>query len=194
MAVPFTHAEALKCITTETARMSYPASMSRGKKPVVAKHTKKLVESHLLAAFPASDVWSSQSRAFTDFEAWHEERVNAMAAAIAPKVLSGNQTKSVAAKFINTFLHQLTKYEAARPLVPLLHLPLDSRVFTKLRALKSPALESFKAELKGSPYSLAYTQHLGIQLALLELLKELNARQGATYKFSARIELNWLWL
>jgi hypothetical protein len=194
MALPLTSVEALKCITTETARMSYPASMSRGKKPVVAKHTKKLVETHLLARFPISDVWNSKSSAFTDFETWHAERINAMAPAIEHKVLSGNEPKAVAAKFINTFLHQLTKYEAARPLLPHLHLPLDRRVFDKLRTLKSPALSSFKQELKGSPYSLAYAQHLGIQAALLKLLNELNDRNGATYRFSARIELNWLWL
>jgi len=168
--------------------------MSRGKKPVVEKHTKKLVEAHLLEEFPISDIWNPESFAFTDFETWHAERINAMALAIEHKVLSRNGPTAVAAKFINTFLHQLTKYEAARPLLPYLHLPLDRRVFGKLRTLKSPALSSFKQELKGSPYSLAYAQHLGIQAALLNLLNELNARNGATYTFSARIELNWLWL
>ena len=40
MLVPTTKEEQVECITRETARMSYSGSMSRGKKPVVAKDTK----------------------------------------------------------------------------------------------------------------------------------------------------------
>ena len=174
--------------------MSYPASMSRGIKPIVAQHTKKEVEAYFVTNFPINDIWDSKSRALRDFDAWHAEQVHALAAKIKSKVLYGNQPSAVAAKFINTFLHQLTKYETARPLVPLLHVPLDSRVFAKLRTLKSPALISFKAELKGSPYKLEYIRHQEIQQALLLVLSELNKRKGAIYKFSTRIELNWLWL
>jgi hypothetical protein len=194
MQIPSTLPEALKCITTETARMSYPASMSRGKKPVVAGGTKELVQDHLVASFPIANIWSSQSCIFTAFDLWHTGLVDSLAIAITSKILSGNNPRSVAAKFINTFLHQLTKYEEARPLVPLLHLPLDTRVFTKLRTLKSPALQQYKKQLNQSPYSLDYDVHQKIQSALLELIKELNERPGATYNFSSRIELNWLWL
>lgn len=194
MKLPQDLVDALVCVATETANMSYPAAMSRGKKPVVAKGTKAVVRRHLVSCFPMSEVWQKSCVGVSTFDSWHRKLVTGLAGAISDKVLSGNNPESVAAKFLNTFLHQLTKYEEARFLVPLLHVPLDSRVFGKLRTIKSPALGMVRAYFASSPYSLPYAHHLEIQCALQELIYELNARPNSSFQFKYRIELNWLWL
>ena len=168
--------------------------MSRGKKPVVAERTKARLEEHFVEKFPLADIWSSPNSVTGDFEDWHAAQVTACARAIKGQVRSGNNPESVAAKFINTFLHQLTKYEEARSLVRFLHLPLDARVFGKLRSLKSQPLAGVKHHFKTSPYALDYSAHRDIQKALLDLLPELNERPHAEFKFKSRIQLNWLWL
>ena len=101
---------------------------------------------------------------------------------------------SVAAKFLNTYMHQLTKYREAYPLVPVLHLPLDARVMDSLRRLRFSALDAVRDVLGCSPYALPYKTHLKVQRALTKLIVELNARRGAEFQMQSRIELNWLWL
>jgi hypothetical protein len=149
---------------------------------------------HLIACFPTYEVWQQPSTVAATFEPWHRNLVTRLAGAINGQVLSGKNSESVAAKFLNTFLHQLTKYDEARYLVPLLHHPLDSRVLGKLRSIKSPALATLRAHFGNSPYSLPYERQLDIQHALSALIAELNARPNASFQFKYRIELNWLWL
>jgi hypothetical protein len=61
MKLPLDLTAALPCVVAETANMSYPAAMSRGKKPVVAKHTKEAVRQHFIACFPTFEVWQQPS-------------------------------------------------------------------------------------------------------------------------------------
>lgn len=194
MTIPTSHAELLERIACETARMSYPGSMSRGKRPVVAKGTKAELEKYFVSKFPMQEVWSSTATVVDTYDTWHESRTAEIALAIQGHVSTHNNSQSVAAKFLNTFMHQLMKYEPCRPLLPVLHLPLDARVFSALRRLKSPALNSVLSKLTSSPYSLPYTDHKAIQLALLSFMQELNARPKAAFSVGSRIELNWLWL
>jgi hypothetical protein len=188
--------EQLRCIATETARMSYPGSMSRGTRPVVSEGTKATLEAYFAERFPLRKLWTSPPKNIKRFDNWHRERVEEVADAIRSRVCSQNKPRSVAAKFINTFLHQLTKYEEARSIVPFLHLPLDRRVFDQLRELEltSDALKKVQPWLEGSPYQLKYDAHVEVQEALLHFLQEVNSRPGVERKLSSRIELNWLWL
>jgi hypothetical protein len=194
MAFPFTRAESLRSIAAETARMSYPSSMSRGKRPVVSGGTKAEVEKYFVGQFPLEAIWTSVTPIAKNFEQWHQTRAAEIAQVITSKIRSKNTPMCVAAKFLNTFLHQLIKYEEARPLLPLLHLPLDARVFSKLRRFKFSSLSRAQGFLTGSPYALQYEAHIKIQKALLALVAELNERPGVEFKLSSRIELNWLWL
>lgn len=194
MSLPHTRKDLLQRIVVETARMSYPGSMSRGTRPVVTGGTKALLETYFEKHFPIAVVWDAASTIALDFDAWHTERVSEIANHIGANVSNHNVRESVASKFLNTFMHQLMKYEEARPLFSCLHLPLDARVFNQLRRISSPSLTSVSEEFKCSPYSLPYTKHGEIQTALLEFIAELNNRPDVGFQLTSRIELNWLWL
>lgn len=193
MKLPTTESDLLVRIATETARMSYPGSMSRGTKPVVRKGTKRAVEVYFIEQFPLAEVWSSATSIKGAYEAWHRKRVSEIASAIESHVPKYNQPESVGAKFLNTFMHQLMKYERCRALWTCLHLPLDRRVFVALQDVESPALDGVRALLDGSPYAMPYEGHLRLQGALLGFIDELNRRPDAEFRVSSRIELNWLW-
>lgn len=168
--------------------------MSRGKKPVVAKGTKAALERYFASDFPIHQVWSSASELASTYEHWHKGRTNEIAAAIQSHVSSHNMPEGIAAKFLNTFMHQLMKCESCRPLLPALHLPLDGRVFSVLSRLDSPALKAVHALFSLSPYSLCYSDHQIIQQALFAFMGELNLRPNAEFTIKSRIELNWLWI
>ena len=113
MPIPITHDELLEHIARETARMSYPGSMSRGNKPVVTKGTKAKLEEYFALSFPMCQVWSSASQlaGISEYECWHKDEIKKIAGAIKAHVSPHNNPKGVAAKFLNTFMHQLMKYE-----------------------------------------------------------------------------------
>jgi hypothetical protein len=115
-----------------------------------------------------------------------------IARAIAQHVPERDARQAVSAKFLDTFMHQLMKYEQCRPLWPVLHLPLDSRVFAALRRLKPSSLSEVQDLFSASPYSRRYEKHLNIQRALLRLIREFNDRPNAEFKIHSRVELNCL--
>jgi hypothetical protein len=194
MEVPNTLTELFEHVARETARMSYPGSMSRGNTPVVHKGTKATLEEYFATKFPLREVWLSASQVADRYEEWHQTRTAEIAKAIETHVSKRNNPMAVAAKFLNTFMHQLMKYEPCRALWPALHLPLDARVFAALAQLQSPSLSGVQPLFSQSPYSLPYVAHLDIQRALGDFLQELNARPRAEFKIGSRIELNWLWI
>jgi hypothetical protein len=194
MNLPLTQYDLLQSIAVETARMSHPGSMSRGKKPVVSEGTKAALEIYFRDGFPMDSVWNSARMIAANYETWHMSRVNEIAAHIATNVSTHNVAASVASKFLNTFMHQLMKYENARALFACLHLPLDARVFAKLLRIRTPILTPLRDTFSRSPYSLPYEQQLLVQGALWHFITELNARPGAEFQLTSRIELNRLWL
>src|SRR5438477_6630612 len=111
-------------VARETARMSYPGSMSRGAKPVVHAGTKAALEHYYAERFPMSEVWSCAEQLASSYDAWHQERTAEMAKTIQSRVPDYNVPQAVAAKFLNTFMHQLMKYQSCRTLWESLHLPL----------------------------------------------------------------------
>lgn len=191
--IPLTKGDFFRAVAVETARMSWPGSMSRGKFPVIRGETKKVVESYFSSTFPLAYLWESTDAIGATFDEWHYERVRELAGAMRPNVCSPNKPWSVAAKFINTFLHQLQKYDMFRPIRPSLHLPLDTQMFQVLHQAESDALFNVKPLFRQSPYRMDYSKHLDIQQALLAFLAELNCRHGAEFRFNARIDLNLLW-
>jgi hypothetical protein len=192
--VPLTKADFFRAVAVETAKMSWLGSMSRGKSPVILGETKKVVETYFSSAFPLAHLWESAGGIGTTSDQWHYERLGELANAVGPNVCSPNKPWSVAAKFINTFLHQLQKCDAFRPIRPFLHLPLDNRIFRILHPAESDALSKVRPLLRQSPYRMEYSKHIDIQQALLAFLAEMNCRPGAEFQFKARIDLNLLWV
>ena len=194
MTLPLARQDLLKLIAVETARMSYPGSMSRGRMPVVAEGTKAALEGYFRDAFPIAAVLDNAPTLALNYDVWHNDRVNEISAHIGPRVSAHNVQASVAAKFLNTFMHQLMKYQEARALFSCLHLPLDARVFSKLLRIRSPNLIPLQSTFRRSPYSLPYPEHATVQTALWRFVAELNARPSVGFQLTSRIELNWLWL
>lgn len=192
MSFPLTSNQRWHCIAKETAKLSYPGSMSRGIKPVVMANTKKTVENYFTNTFPIHEILCLKCS--KDYDKWHYSITKKLAYHIHGHVHKHNQSMSVAAKFLNTFMYQLCKYPEAQHLLPFLHLPLDARVFTSLKRMKPIALSQHKKLLKSSPYALNYRRHIRLQKLLLNFVSELNQRSQSQFKVRFRIELNWLWL
>ena len=195
MPFPDTQTNRLRLVSLETARMSYPSSMSRGKNPPVpanGESPKKRMLAYFERRFPLQDVWDCEVE---NYDVWHSERVWKLGDMLRRRdfVGPGRNSRALAAKFLNTYMHQLMKYEECRHLWPSLHLPLDQRVFVALKALKSDSLAGILELLSSSPYELRYSRHLDIQSALLQLINELNDREPMEFQITSRIELNWLW-
>ncbi len=188
----------LQAVARETARMSYPGRMGG----VVRAGTKKAVEKYFVKRFPMADVWNNPTQIARRFDRWHGERVRELGRRISKRIKrkGTDRGQAVAAKFLNTYLHQLMKYKRCSPLWEQLHLPLDRRTIEALESLKrdtgSRALEQANETLlkaQKAPYSIRYAEYLKMQRALLDLLGELNRRPQSEVKLKSRIELNLLW-
>ncbi len=192
---PTTQKEYLKAVARETARMSYPGSMSRGKKQVLKEGAKKKIE-EFFATF-LGDLWDSVDSVTNQFDVWHEKQARKLGQYLRDNGRLGkpeNNSDVVGAKLINTFMYQLMKYERFRPLWNSLHLPLDGKTLRILQTLNCPSLISVKEIIKRPPYSLSYDEYCQIQRALREVVVELNKRPEVEYNLlTSRIELNLLW-
>jgi len=165
---------------------------------VVTAGTKKAVAEYFVDDFPMGDVWENASKIAKRFDHWHERRVRELGKCIQGRVKKrSDRCEALAAKFFNTFMHQLMKYEPCRPLWQHLHLPLDKRILVALGRLKrsvgSLALEEVAGILRNPPYVITYAEYLQVQHALGNLLTELNRRPRSEIKLKSRIELNLLW-
>jgi hypothetical protein len=186
----------LRAVALETAKMSFPGRMNL----VVKAGTKNAVAEYFVTGFPMRDVWENARQTAKTFDRWHEKRVRELGNHIQNRRLvkkKSDRAVALAAKFFNTFMHQLMKYEPCRPLWDHLHLPLDRRILAALGKLKrsvgSLALEEVTEILRNPPYVMSYAEYLQVQHALRNLLTELNRRPGSEVKLKSRIELNLLW-
>ena len=175
------------------ARESY--QMSYAGLRLVTKGAKKKLATYFVKKFPMIDVWGNAETTARRFEEWHRERVEEISAVIdGYKSKKAYRTDALAAKFLNTFLHQLMKFKKCRPLWPQLHLPLDGIVFCEIKALarSSAALADIAYLVDGSPYSLGDADYKSIQDALLKYIDELNRKKTLPYRLTSRIEFNFL--
>ncbi|MGO9642225.1 MAG: hypothetical protein ACLP1Y_13095 [Candidatus Acidiferrales bacterium] len=180
----------LKAVSRETAKMSYPGRMGG----VVKAGTKAEVEKYFVSEFPIQSVWTDAHKVAQSFDDWHRERVVELGARINHLVKrTRDQSEAVAAKFLNTYMHQLMKFGECQPLWTALHLPLDRRVFEALTRLHSPVLQDVDEILRKPPYSIHDQEYGRVQKALLRLIEELNTRPQTEIKLKSRIELNVLW-
>ena len=187
---PLTLTEYLDGIARETVRMSYPGRMGG----IVKTKTKRdVLQPYFTTRFPLKKVWKNADHIAERFDKWHGKRVREMGGVLKKQVKKDYHAEAVAAKFLNTFLYQLMKYEQCRPLWNQLHLPLDNRVFKALKSLDSPTLEPIKEILGRSAYSLSLKEYGKVQMTLWKLIEELNERPVIGYQLKSRIELNVLW-
>ncbi|MBM4295522.1 MAG: hypothetical protein FJ126_11570 [Deltaproteobacteria bacterium] len=188
---PKTMTDLFSLIAKETARMSYPGKMNN----LVKEGMKKALEDYFAKIFPLGELWDNSNDVVNNYDEWHRLRVKEIGGIVNNynKVLTNNP-EAMGAKFLNTFMHQLMKYDKFRPLFKKLHLPLDRRVFNALKSLRVSSLTSINTLLKRPPYSINYEEYEIIQKVLWSLIKELNNRIGIEFKVESRIELNLLWI
>ena len=191
-----TSEEFVKAVARETARMSWPGRMSG----ILKAGTKKKVEGFFVIRADNPE-WMKM---WTDphlcgrFGKWHKGRTHELAEFLTDRDLVKNmhiyKPEAVAAKILNTYLHQLMKYEPPRRCYHVLHLPLDQKIREALRAELSGTRHDDALELlrENSPYTLSYEQYACIQAALREYCTESGGLAGIHPQWS-RIELNLLW-
>ena len=189
--------EYLLFITTETARSAWPGSMMRGKMQVLRKGAKQTAERFFQKTFPIADLWHNPTRVATNYEDWHrrvsKDLANALRGCMGAK---RNTTDAVAAKLLDTFMHQLMKTERIRVLWPQLHLPLDRRVFGALssRQVEFDGKATIADILEKPPYSITRDEYETVQKSMWSLLKRMQAASGDADQWTSRIQLNWLWI
>lgn len=187
----------LRFITTETARTAWPGSMMRGKKQVLRQGAKQAVERFFQEKFPMGDLWLNPSQVADHYEAWHRRVSKDLAEALRGYMgAKRNTTDAVAAKLLDTFMHQLMKTERARVLWHRLHLPLDRRVFDALsrRGVEFDGKAKIATILKKPPYSITRAEYETVQESMWSLLKRMPADSAVGLRWTSRIELNWLWI
>jgi len=142
-------------------------------------------------------IWADQRT--PDYDSWHRKQATKLAGSIGSHVGSRYCADAAAAKLLNTFMHQLMKYEWSRFLWEDLHLPLDRGTFPALRRLArevgSEALREGETSeiLRQNPYTISLEKHELVQKQLWRLSGELNRRREREFKLTSRIELNLLW-
>jgi len=113
----------LQHVVSETARMSYPGRFG-GK---LRARAKSAIQGHFEERYPV--MLRAQ---INNYDRWHRNRV----VCISRVIEEGNYKQdnndtyfALSAKLLNTFMHQLIKYDRFRYLYKSLHLPLDRTVF-----------------------------------------------------------------
>lgn len=189
---PASEKRRIESMTRETARMSYPSSMSRGRRPLVKGGTKNAAEQFFVDSSHVQKMLAGSIKPH-QYGAWHRAVSEQLASSLGSKVHRKITRVGVANKLLDTFMHQAMKYEVVRSNWAMLYLPLDRVVFNCLRSVDSRALAIVHQELTKNSYELTYDEYLSVQKALTAWCKELNARSGMTFKITSRIELNWIW-
>jgi len=184
--------EFLRHIVRETARMSYPGRFG-GK---LRRGAKKTIQEHFENVYP--DVLKAQ---IENYDVWHKKRV----ADISQVIEEGNYRQdendtsfALSAKLVNTFMHQLMKYDRFRYLYKSLHLPLDRTVFQRLCRAENDHnelhhLRELAFRWKNCPYQFNKKDYTKIQNELWRLVEYYNKTVlPENCQICSRIDLNCL--
>src|SRR5688500_15296660 len=125
--LPITLKEVCKAKFLETARAAYPGGMSMYGKGIVKAGNKQVVSLFFIS-----------NRFFVQRSNFVKQDHKTICERLSKKLLLNQNRKAlkketVAAKFLDTFLYQLMKFEEYRKLWPQLHLIIDDRILKKLR-------------------------------------------------------------
>ena len=190
----------LKQVARESAKMSWPGQMH----PILCARTKDAVETYFSDRFISHlcKIWSTPSSMKKGYDNWHRQRVNNIGNFLKQGKHVRNSRRNngptnynpeaVACKLLNTFMHQLMKYDKCRYLWKDLHLVFDQGVFKNLHRLTNcyNSLKCIDYILQKNAYKITYKDYMTVQNQLWKFIEELNKRQGAEYQISSRIELN----
>lgn len=186
----------LERVARETAKMSWPGQMH----PILHANTKKSVEDYFSTIFVShlKRVWTDEyTTSRLAYDDWYKQRAYELGKFLerGKHVKRNYRDTAVACKLLNTFMHQLMKYEKCRILWRDLHLVLDGRLFRKLLGLSGEydSLRPVASILKDNPYKITYGSYSRLQSQLWAFIEQLNQRANAEYKLRSRIELNVLW-
>lgn len=196
----------LEQIVEETARMSYSNQMHGGNNQIVTAGTKNALKEYFTERFPIKELWRQNRISQERYDRWHRKQIEQISNEVTSEYMGNRQNNSdaISAKFLNTFMHQLIKYEQFRYLYEKLHLPLDKKVLQALSgeninvneaAVEIPRdLREIARDNKDDAYAITYDNYLSIQNDLLNLKDEFNQVCPSDFKLNARIELNaFLW-
>lgn len=197
-----TKEEFLTHIAEETTRMAAPGHFYGH--VLKNKGTKDKVTSFFVKKFPIKDLWEGTVKP-KDYQNWHKRQINGLSRVIdghikqLPKKSPKKPPRtsfSIAAKLMDTFMHQLMKYERFRYLYKSLYLPLDREALSQLsrktiHGVEVPEkLHQIASEYKSNPYSISAKKYIKIQEKLSVLLKHFNKDLPKDCRLKARIELN----
>jgi hypothetical protein len=185
-------------VSVETARMSYPTSMSRGTVPLVIGNTKKALEKYFDESGFVKNLLELQKGGpkQEQYDEWHTKRICEIGdLLVSKKLLCDAKTKfGVGAKFVDTYMHQLMKFEMCRSFWKLLFLPIDRKVCRFLNKSKDVfsqrvqvIVDKYKNE---SPYFITEEEYSEIQKSLWIIIDEINKNLNEKYTLTSRIELN----
>ena len=166
--------EFLKQVARESAKMSWPGQMQG----ILHEGTKQAVEEYFSDKFikHLCEIWSTHSGMTVEgYDIWHRQRVknfgnflrrdNHVKFSRPDSSPTKYNPEAVACKLLNTFMHQLMKYEKCRYLWKDLHLVFDGGVFRKLHSLANccSSLGSIDDILRSNPYKITYDEYMGVQ-------------------------------
>jgi len=189
--------EYLEAIARETATMSFPRRMGG----ILEEGTKEAMEEYFVNEFPIEELWDGKGEVYKDYDGWHEEQTGKISKAVEEKLKDPKEydADTISAKILNTFMHQLMKFERFQNLYCRLHLPLDNQVLrhlnSKLGRKKHCALPQLKEliqkYLKEGTYTMDDTAYVSIQKGLWDVLEDYNHQlEGTGIKLQSRIDLN----
>ena len=204
--IPVTIEGLLKRIAEETAKVSYPGSMFGRVLRNDNNQARNVFDNYFMNVFPIHNMWNNIEIVAEDYDNWHESQIGNICGIFDGINWSRYPERNynfyaIGAKFLNTFMSALMKYERFRPLYDDLHLPLDSQVFTFLKRyrneirhneMNSPSLDGIYEILKKNAYSISCDEYREVQKVLLDFIDELNRRDGMEYRIRSRIDLNCL--
>ncbi len=196
-----TKTEYLRAIARETAKMSYPGGMSgRLLRNNKKNRAKDAIEEFFVSNFPIENLWDEKVKC-RGYKKWHKQQVEALSGVIKKykKNKRENTYFAISVKLVDTFMHQLMKYEEFRYLYKELHLPLDTQAFDNLVAKleeigEKPQMGELRKlvnRYKKKAFTINSDDYIEIQKGLLELVKIWN-KGLSEFEIKARIELNCL--
>jgi len=185
--------EFLQHIVSETARMSYPGRFSG---PLLRGGAKQAIFIHFQNTFPQRLLMQIEN-----YDAWHINEVNQLSQLIEEENYRQDNNDSsfvLSAKLVNTFMHQLMKYDRFRYLYKDLHLPLDRTVFQRLCRAENDHnelhhLREIVRPFAMYPYRFGAETYKQIQEQLWGLVHYFNANVlSENCQIYSRIDLNCL--
>lgn len=166
----------------EAAKAGYPGGMTRGKTRIVIKKNKEQV----INFFGAGEFKIPLQRTFEDD---HKKICSELSKILKLNPIRKQLNKeTVAAKFVDTFLYQLTKFDEYYYLSKKLNLIIDNRVITKLRKISDNELKIFLDSYPNSVYEATYHQYQDLQIQITEFIQR--SKNPFILK---KIDLNILW-